>query len=330
MRIPRIVAVATIVFAGAAAEATAQGGSRQSAAAVFSESHPGASTGLRVAIDYVNPADRDAKPPAVAKVVVALDPGAKIDTSVPSRCQASEAELIASGAAACPAASKVGNGEIDVDTGVPGPERFLRNNVTFLNNTGELIFLIESKTDPPTRVVLRAKIEGATVTSDAPPLPGGPPDGFAAVKRVRLNLARRGGYVRTPARCPASRSWTSTMRFTYRDGVSQAVTSRSPCTGTTTGADYKAPRIRVGGVPRRRCASRDFRARVRIAERWSGLRSARVSLDRRRVITTGRKAFSPRIPARRLRSRRHLLTVVALDRAGNRSVKRMTFRRCRR
>ena len=141
---------------------------------MFAESRPGESTGLRVAIDYVNPSDPEAKPPAVHKVVVRLQPGTAIDTAVPARCGASNGELMATGASACPAASKVGRGEIDVDSGLPGPERILKNGVTLLNNKDELIFLLEAKGGAPSRTVLRAPIDGATVTSEAPPLPRRP------------------------------------------------------------------------------------------------------------------------------------------------------------
>jgi hypothetical protein len=257
-----------------------------------------------------------------------------IDTSVPARCEASDAQLIAAGPAACPAASRVGRGEIDVDTGVPGPSRILQSSATFINNRAQLIFVLEPKGGQRSRTIVRAKVEGGTVTTETPPLPGGPPDGFSAVKRVRFSLnavsAGGRGYITTPGRCPAGRSWTNTATFTYRDGISQTVTNGSPCTTRGARLDYKAPRIRLAGPPRRRCARGSFRARVRIAERWSGLRRAQLSLGRKRLLTTTGKRFSRRVAARRLRPGRHRLTVVAIDKAGNRSVKHVRFRRCRR
>jgi hypothetical protein len=339
----RAAALAAVALASIPAVAGAQSESRQSATSLFTESRPGESTGVRLAIDYVNPSNPEAKPPAVQKVVTRLQPGATMDTSAPARCEASDAALIANGASACPAASRVGGGEVDVDTGLPGPGRILQNDLILLNNKDELILLLERKTEPRTRSVVRGKVEGTAVTSEVPPIPGGPPDGFAAVKRVRLSLDRlttgpgasSRNYVTTPRQCPASGYWTNSATFTYRDGVSQTVANRSPCTGTSAGvdskrADNKPPRIRLAGVPRERCARRGFRARVRIAERWSGLRRARLSLGRRRLLATNRKRFSRRIPAGRLSSKRHRLTVVAIDKAGNRSTKAVAFRRCSR
>jgi len=51
----------------------------------------------------------------------------------------------------------------------------------------------------------------------------------------------------------------------------------------------------------------------------------RVYLDGRRLKRTGRTRFSVRINARRLRVGSHRITVVAYDRAGNRSVTRRRF-----
>ena len=116
MRLPALVAVALLAVPAAA---IGQGGSRQNAALVFDEQRPGQSSGSRFAIDYFNPDDAAAKPPAVAKVVIKLNPGSAIDTSVPARCEASDQELMAGGASVCPAGSRVGTGELDVDSGTP-------------------------------------------------------------------------------------------------------------------------------------------------------------------------------------------------------------------
>jgi hypothetical protein len=332
--------MAALALLSGGGAALGQSGSRQSAATTFGQQRPGNSTGVSLAIDYVNPGDRQAKPPAVQKVVNRLQRGTVIDTSVPARCTASDAELTANGAAACPAASNVGSGEVDLDSGLAGPSRMLANDVTLLNNRDELIFLLESKGGGPrSRFVSRNAIAGATITSEVPPVPGGPPDGFLAIKRVRILVqrlsvgrgSRQRNYVTTPNFCPRSRNWTNTATFTYRDGVSQTVSNRSPCVGTRARGrrDYKAPRIRLRGVPRKRCTRRRFRARVRIAERWSGLRRARLSLDGRRLLVTRKKRLTRRIRAGRLRPGRHRLTVIARDNAGNRSVKKARFRTCR-
>jgi hypothetical protein len=223
-------------FGSPAADET---GSRQTVSAVFDEQRPSASTGARLAIDYVNPDDAAGKPPAVQKVVIALASGTSIDTTVPERCEASDLELMSTGSEACPAASQVGGGHVDLDTGVPGPARILQYDVTILNNTGELILLLESTSEPQSRIVARSVVAGTTITTEVSPVPGGPPDGFPAIKRVRLHLeprvtghgTSRRTYTATPDSCPRQRAWTNVVTFTYRDGESQTTTSASPCDG---------------------------------------------------------------------------------------------------
>jgi hypothetical protein len=328
-----VVGAACAASALAAAPALAGTGSRQSAKVVFVEHRPGLPSALAFDVDYVNPSDPQGKPPAVRTVFETLAQDARFDTSVPARCDASDAQLMAEGASACPSGSKVGTGYLRIDTGFPEPTRFFDVDVTFFNNTNQLIFLSRERTTG-VRVVSRAPIQGSHLTSMAPTLPGTPPDGgaldavhtrFDAISR-EVDGARH-GYITTPSACPGGGAWTNTLAFTYADGVTQTVMSPSPCTraGVRPG---KGPRIRLEGVPRKRCASRGFTARVRIADGGSGLRRAILSLDGRRLLTTGRSRFSRRIHAERMKPGAHSLSVTAFDRAGNRSNARSRFRSC--
>ena len=230
-----LVLVASVLgVAGAAAGEGA--GDRQTFEASFTTSQPDSPTGLHEAIEYVNPSNRRAKPFAVRKVVLRLAPGADIDTSVPARCRASDAQLIAQGASACPRASRVGGGEVDLDSGFPGPGRIVRTDVLLFNSEEELILLLEEEQSGQ-RTVSRADVRGRTFRTTVPPLPGGPPDGFTAIKRVRLDIRsiaeRRGpgvaGYLETPSSCPARGAFVNEATFTYRDGVEQSERSASRC-----------------------------------------------------------------------------------------------------
>jgi RTX calcium-binding nonapeptide repeat (4 copies) len=227
--------LASLACALMPAAASAEAGSRQSAELRFLDGEPGVPTGITLNIDYVNPSDPGAKPPAVRKVVQDLAEGAQIDTSVPARCTASDAQLMLQGAQACPAGSRVGAGMITIDTGFPEPGRFIVADVVFLNNTNQLIF-VSTDRGSGARVVTRSAVEGRRVTTDAPPLPGAPPDGGAIdVVQVRLDEIShvvggvRRGYITTPGGCPDSRAWTNSVAFTYADGVSQTVNTASTC-----------------------------------------------------------------------------------------------------
>lgn len=233
----RRASVAALAMAAVIAPAGALAGSdsRQTAEATFTTKRPGQSTGLRLSIDYRNPEDPSVKPPAVAKVITKLARGARLDTSVPKRCQVSDAELIAQGPGACPPGSRVGDGTISLDTGASGPLRVVENDVTFFNDDDELIFLTESTNTPSVvRAVVRAPVERRRFTAEVPPIPGvPPPDPFAAIKGVRVALdaveSGRRSYITTPSSCPSRGRWLNSVGFTYRDGVTQTRRSASPC-----------------------------------------------------------------------------------------------------
>lgn len=247
--------IATLVLCAIAAPASARQGPRQTFELGFTTDRPAASTGFSEAIDYVNPDDPTAKPFAVQMIVVRLAPGTQLDTSVPERCDAADPALISQGAGACPPGSMVGDGEVDLDTGLPGPGRIVRNDVTLFNNTDQVIFLFEREGGG--RVVSRAQATDASFTTTVPPIPGGPPDGFTAIDRVMLEVdavsigpaGQRRSYMTTPRSCPEGGSWTNTATFSYGDGVTETAQSASPC--VSAGNDSTGP-----GADARRCSNR--------------------------------------------------------------------------
>jgi hypothetical protein len=301
----------------------------------FTSETPGASTGYRLSIEYMNPADPQAKPYAVQQVVQTLHAGARIDTSVPPRCDAQDAELMAEGTSACPPETRIGGGELDVDSGVgAGPlPRLIENRVTFFNADRMLILLTESTNTQgvPVRSASRVQVGERTFTSEVPPIPAAPPpDPFLAIKRVRvaLDAVTAGGrnFITTPSSCPGSGAWTNSAKFTYRNGATYTENSPSACRAGSVSRDRGKPRIRVRGVPGH-CASRAFRARVRVRDE-SRLRRVWVRLDGKTVRTLSRGSFRVRVPAAGLAPGPHRLVVVAADVAGNRAVKSAGFRRC--
>jgi hypothetical protein len=236
MRVATVGALSALLAAGLIATSHgAVSGSYQGAKFILDQRKPARPSGEVIDIDYVNPYDAAAKPPPVRRVVTTLPPGARIDTSVPDLCPASDAELMLSGEAACPAGSKVAEGEATVDTGLPGPARIVEVEVDQFNNAGELIFLNTAK-GTSLRTVFRAKVTARQTVTDAPMLPGTPPDG-GAIDTVHLKTFRivkgqrraRRAYITTPRRCPKSRRWVTSIAFTYDGGVTQTVQSESPC-----------------------------------------------------------------------------------------------------
>jgi hypothetical protein len=196
---------------------------------------PGAATGRVYAIDWVNPDDPGGKPHSFSHLHVELAEGTRFDTSAIPQCKASDAELIALGASACPPGSKVATDETVLDTGFPGPGRYTTTDIIFFNNEDELIVLATVR-ENGVRAVLRGEVGKNTIDLDVPILPGTPPDGAAAKRQRGQWLARstvrdgkRANYLTTPPTCPKSGFWVNRVTYSYRDGVTQSASSRTPC-----------------------------------------------------------------------------------------------------
>jgi hypothetical protein len=175
----------------------------------------------------VNPRDPHAKPPPERHVTATLPRGARIDTTVPAACTASNADLVARGGAACPPASRVGRGSGVVDTGFPGPGRAVAADVDVFNTRGGFLTLNTAR-NLRYRNVFRFRVRRRTWSTTTPRLPGTPPDG-GALALVDIHIFERRGYITTPRRCPRRRYWVTTMRFSYDGGVKQTERTRTPC-----------------------------------------------------------------------------------------------------
>src|SRR3954453_14929956 len=192
----------------------------------FTTQAPNTPSGRVFHDEYFDARDANAKPPAVQHVHEQLPKGARFDTGAVPLCTASDAELMAEGAAACDPKSQVGSEVYSFDTGVDGPNRIVTNDIAFLNNTGELIILSRER-QSGTRVVVRGKLTRDTLDFELPPLPGTPPDGGADKREDGTYPVT--GWLTTPPTCPASRKWTWRIDYTFRNGEKVTKTSDSPC-----------------------------------------------------------------------------------------------------
>jgi hypothetical protein len=330
MRHVMLAVVAAIALSAIAAPAVAEPPRLAKYVDRFTTDRPGASSGRHAETDLVNPADADGKPASFSHVRVEFARGTVVDTRAVPRCSASDAELMASGASACPPPTRVGKGQIDLDTGVPGPGRHLLIDVVFVNADHQLVFVTTQRSNGA-RVILRGHYShGNRLDVDVPLVPGTPPDGAAETHEL-IDLAARssGGkaYMRTPRNCPRSGRWTNAVTYTFRDGVTQTFKTHTPCRRARGGGGVRRGHlaVRLRGVPHRRCARRPFRVRA-VATRPA--RKVTLYLDGRRLRARHGRRVTARIPVRRLRAARHRLKAIARDRDGRAAVRRARFRRC--
>ena len=303
----------------------AHAGARADYRQTFTTSAPGTSTGMVADILYKHPDDAEAKPIPVRQEVFTFPEGTTFDGLAVPDCTATDAELQLMGEAACPPDTRLGAGEGGTFMSGFGGETPMDVDI-FDDGPGSVV--LGGSREPPIRFATRARRQGRVVTVNVPHLPGGPPDGESAIRKVHNVVEPHTmgdhAYFRTPPVCPVSGVWRWQARFTFADGAVEENVYDQPCD-----RDAAKPRIRVRGVPRRRCATRGFGVRVLVTD-TSPIARVRLRLDGRLLRSTDHARSRTRIRAGRLLAGRHRLTVVARDAAGNRSRRSVRFRRCRR
>jgi hypothetical protein len=278
---------AGLLLAVAAASPAAGAGERAELVMPFSVVTPSTESGLRLDVRYLNPRDREAKPPAITKVVLRLPEGTRIDPSAAPVCEATNEELQARGRDACPAESKVGEGKLEAYTGAPNDP--VRTDLTLFNGPDQIVELVSFEGTNATAGIDRLTIEGNVLTGAPPFVPGGPPDGRTAVSRITWDVPARGSYLVTPPTCDGV--WRVVGEFGFADGGETTVTSEQPCErgaapvgGDRGGAPEGAP-LRVTASPRRVRRGRVTAVGVRVEGDTACVRGAIVRVGRRAART---------------------------------------------
>jgi hypothetical protein len=206
----------------------------------FNTTHPSTAKGVFLKSQWLG--DRPSeKPHTIIDDIFRLDPGARFDFSVPAVCHATNRQIYLKGVAACPRASRVAFGEVDLDIGasVFVFPRVIRSHVTVFNGgPGKLIdFAVSFNTGIPIPAVDRPTVTGTGILTENPTLRGvPPPDKFVAVKSDLFHFFKitKGGkgFITTPRTCPPSGFWTNTLFSRYHGGKANTVSSRSRCTSS--------------------------------------------------------------------------------------------------
>jgi len=278
-----------VVAAGLAAPATAGAASgRVEYGDTFTTRTPGAPAGRTFDAAIFDAADPNAKPPPLSHVRYEMPEGAKFNLNAVPQCPASDAELMARGAAACDPSTRLGGGVVLIDSGFPEPNRTLTEDFTVFNGQGSIIALSQDRANGA-RVVLHATVTERAIELDVPPLPGTPPDG-GANRREHFDYTAAtgpgGAFLTTPPDCPADGQWVLRATWTFRNGDKVTRESRSPCEAAGAGGGttqrltfFRRQRARAGHGGRLRLrAARATRANVEVSRGGQVLRRQSVRL----------------------------------------------------
>jgi hypothetical protein len=216
------------LLAVSAATAIASPQFSSTVALTFSSATPKSPSGLDVTATWSDPGAVNSVPKAVTKMEFEGSPGTKFDTSALPRCRATDEDIANLSIRACPRSSKVGTvkGEGLIVTGHP-----FNTIATLFNARGQIIVIVRLVDDGRLITYFRDDVRGSKVSVNLK-IPGG-----VALTKFEAHVPRHFGrykgkrraYMRTPPTCPASGVWTTTARFTYRDGSSQQFAAPTPC-----------------------------------------------------------------------------------------------------
>jgi len=196
----------------------------------------GAPTAGAIKIVFKNPDDPNAAPSPQRRIVIELPQGTRIDGNAVPVCTASDAELQALGPSACPAGSRVGAGTAELRTdGGPAFDPFI-DDVDIFNGGKELLELFtHQRTGARTAAGHRQISAPDTLSENAPPQPGAPPDFESSVRVLDFKFTNA-PFITTPPACPADGLWRSRLTFDTADGHTYTAASATPCDVTAAAA----------------------------------------------------------------------------------------------
>jgi hypothetical protein len=278
------VAVVTAAAVAACAPALAHADARAELDIGFTTQAPGTPSGLTFAVEYKNPSDPSAKPPALTGAEFTLPAGTRVDNAAVPKCRTTDEEIRARGRNACPAETLIGSGRLVAITGTGPPADPVEGEVVAFNGEGEIVEIVLVPGSDQAVGFDRITLDGTKLKAHPPATHGGPPDGRTAIKRIEIAFtppkAGARPYVTTPAVCPPDALWRSSGSFTFGDGGSTTVTDAAPC------AAAPAPRLTLRVTPLSVRAGRRARFRVRVSSATPGCAAgATVRLGRARATT---------------------------------------------
>jgi hypothetical protein len=227
----------SLVIAGLAA-ATATVALAASEIATFSVKHStkatGASTGISFKTTFADPDAATGLPSGVKSFVIKLHKGTKIDPAGATQCTATNAELMAQGPAACPAASKIGKGTATATPPTGGAGVTVDAVVFNEKVNGKAAFLFMFVSNNAYVTAFDAFVKGNKLSASG--LDGAIPGGLIVTKfngsidkHSKGKGKKKHNLITSPAKCPKSKKWTNTSTFTFNNGDKDTASSTSAC-----------------------------------------------------------------------------------------------------
>jgi hypothetical protein len=230
----RKLVVVGVLAVAAAVTATVAFASSQATTFSFKQSSHKAktSTGIAFKVEFGDPDAANGLPAGLKDFKITMPRGAKIDPAGASQCKTTEADLMAKGAAACPAATRIGTGKATATNGTATVDvaGYIFNTKAAGKNAWLFLFLINDAY----AASFNAPVKGATLS--AKDLTGAVPGGLLVTKfagTIAKHSKGRGkkkhNLITTPSSCPKNKKWTNKATWVFVDGTKDSSTSTSAC-----------------------------------------------------------------------------------------------------
>lgn len=195
---------------------------------------PGASIGIKFNIAFGDSEAPNGVPQGLKSFKIKLHKGTKLDGRGAVQCKPTAADLMSKGAAACPAASRIGSGSATA-TSVAGVS--VKADAVIFNEKyeGRDAFLFVFLIDDAYITAFDGYIKGSTLSSSG--LTGALPGDFVVTKfsgtidkHSKGRGKRRRDLITAPKTCPKrSRKWTNTATFVFQNDDKDNASSTSSC-----------------------------------------------------------------------------------------------------
>lgn len=212
--------------------AGAQGSSRMQAKLRLTSSIPGTPTGG--ILNLTRPDGADGKPKTEAVGVFRLPPGTIVNRRAVPPCTKDDTTLQAEAYAACPD-SHIGNGFASLYSGLGPPVDPFDVDQQWYYGPDQLLGLNSAHDRPvPVLKVSHVRIEGTNFIAPLDLPPGYPPGTKTSPRETKVTIqpyiGPHGAFLTTPAVCPSSRKWITSVFLRYDDGSTDEVADATPCT----------------------------------------------------------------------------------------------------